>query len=56
MQHDAIKDATRALLQAIGEDPDREGLVENAARTGDCDDWSTGTPGPIVDDTVTLRR
>lgn len=35
MQHEAIKAATRALLQAIGEDPDREGLVETPRRVAE---------------------
>jgi len=35
VQHDAIKDATRALLQAIGEDPDREGLAETPRRVAE---------------------
>jgi len=35
VQHDAIKDATRALLQAIGEDPDREGLLETPRRVAE---------------------
>jgi len=35
VQHEAIKDATRALLQAIGEDPDREGLLETPRRVAE---------------------
>ncbi len=35
MQHDAIKDATRSLLQAIGEDPDRQGLLETPRRVAE---------------------
>jgi len=35
VQHDAIKDATRSLLQAIGEDPDRQGLLETPRRVAE---------------------
>ncbi len=35
MQPDAIKDATRALLIGIGEDPDREGLADTPRRVAE---------------------
>jgi GTP cyclohydrolase I len=35
VQNDAIRDATRALLLAIGEDPDREGLLETPRRVAE---------------------
>ena len=35
MQPEAIRDATRALLYAIGEDPEREGLIDTPRRVAE---------------------
>ena len=35
MEPEAVKDATRALLSALGEDPDREGLADTPRRVAE---------------------